>query len=149
MVLGRSDLGDNGHRFLGGVNLAATEHCRLCYGQVEGMVTSSHELLVAGLGLAARTWEKATSELGWKVEDFDHHILHQVSKVHTEQFCETIGLDASKIFRLYPEFANIGPAGVPIVLSKLDEAGELKSGQRIALMGIGSGLNCTMAEVVW
>jgi 3-oxoacyl-[acyl-carrier-protein] synthase-3 len=25
----------------------------------------------------------------------------------------------------------------------------LKKGQRIALLGIGSGLNCSMAEVVW
>ena len=26
---------------------------------------------------------------------------------------------------------------------------QLKKGDRVALMGIGSGLNCTMAEVVW
>ena len=111
MVLGRSDLGDGGHPFLGGVNLAATEHNRLCYGQVDGMVTKGHELLVAGLGLAARTWKKAVDELGWKIEDFDHCVLHQVSKVHTEQFCEIVGLDIESVFRLYPYFANIGPAG--------------------------------------
>ena len=45
--------------------------------------------------------------------------------------------------------ALIGPASVPIVLSKLKEMGRLKKGQRIALLGIGSGLNCSMAEVVW
>ncbi|MBT6490968.1 MAG: 3-oxoacyl-ACP synthase III, partial [Deltaproteobacteria bacterium] len=44
---------------------------------------------------------------------------------------------------------NIGPASVPIVLSKVVDSGRVKSGDRIALMGIGSGLNCTMAEVVW
>jgi len=38
---------------------------------------------------------------------------------------------------------------VPIVLSKLRQLGKLKKGDRVALMGIGSGLNCTMAEVVW
>jgi 3-oxoacyl-[acyl-carrier-protein] synthase-3 len=149
MVLGRSDLSELGHRFLGGVNLAATEHCRLCRGQVDGMVTRSRELLVAGLDLAKRTWDKATVELGWTAGDFDHFVLHQVSKVHTEQFSEIIGLDQDKVFRLYPDFGNIGPAGVPIVLSKLAEARRLHDGERIALMGIGSGLNCTMAEVVW
>ena len=40
-------------------------------------------------------------------------------------------------------------ASVPIVLSKLKELGKLKKGDRIALLGIGSGLNCTMAEVEW
>ena len=149
MVLGRSDLADGGHPFHGGVNLAATEHNRLCYGQVEGMVTKGHELLVAGLGLAAKTWKKAVSELGWKIEDFQHCVIHQVSKIHTEKFCEIVGLDVDDVFRLYPNFANIGPAGVPIVLSKLNDEGRLKSGDRVALMGIGSGLNCTMAELVW
>ena len=149
MVLGRSDLAEGGHPFLGGVNLAATEHNRLCSGQVDGMVTKGHELLVAGLGLAARTWKKAVDELDWKVEDFDHCVLHQVSKVHTEQFCQIVGLDIEDVFRLYPDFANIGPAGVPIVLSKLNDEGKLKTGERIALMGIGSGLNCTMAELRW
>jgi len=149
MVLGRSDLADGGHRFFGGVNLAATEHCRLCFGQVDGMVTKTHELLMAGLGLAGRTWSKAVAELGWKVEDFDHFVLHQVSGAHTDRFSAIVGLDPDKVYRLYPEFGNIGPAGVPIVLSKLAEQGSLKGGDRIALMGIGSGLNCTMAEVVW
>jgi len=27
--------------------------------------------------------------------------------------------------------------------------GRLKKGDRVALLGIGSGLNCSMAEVVW
>ncbi len=149
MVLGRSDIADGGHPFLGGVNLAATEHNQLCYGQVDGMVTKGHELLVAGLGLAARTWTKAVAEFGWKIEDFDHSVIHQVSKIHTEKFCEIVGLDIDEVFRLYPNFANIGPAGVPIVLSKLNDEGRLTGGDRIALMGIGSGLNCTMAELVW
>jgi 3-oxoacyl-[acyl-carrier-protein] synthase-3 len=38
---------------------------------------------------------------------------------------------------------------VPVVLSKLADAGRLRRGRRVALMGIGSGLNCSMAEVVW
>ena len=50
---------------------------------------------------------------------------------------------------IFAEHGNIGPASVPIVLSKLKELGRLKKGDRIALLGIGSGLNCSMAEVVW
>jgi len=149
MVLGRATGAEGEHRFVGGLNLAATEHCRLCRGQVDGMTTSTRELLVAGLGLAHRTWTKSMEEFGWSVDDFDHYVIHQVSKTHTEKFAEVLGLDLEKVFRLYPGFGNIGPAGVPIVLSKLNEAGRLASGERIALMGIGSGLNCTMAEVVW
>jgi 3-oxoacyl-[acyl-carrier-protein] synthase-3 len=34
-------------------------------------------------------------------------------------------------------------------LSKASEGGRLERGKRVALMGIGSGLNCYMAEVIW
>jgi len=149
MVLGRTSDNPLGHRFLGGVNLAATQHCRLCHGQVNYMVTDTKSLLLAGLELAQRTWVRAQKELGWKEEDLDHYVMHQVSKVHTERVVDTLGINLRKVYALYPEYGNIGPASVPIVLSKLNEEARLVKGQRIALMGIGSGLNCTMAEVVW
>ena len=149
MVLSRADLAPGGHRFLGGVSLAATEHNRLCIGNIDGMVTDTRALTVAGLELAAKTWVKAQDELGWTTGNLDWFVLHQVSKSHTDRVAASLGLDPEKIYRLYPGFGNVGPAGVPIVLSKLEERGQLTPGQRIALMGIGSGLNCTMAEVVW
>jgi len=149
MVMGRADLEPDGHRFLGGVSLAATEHNRLCFGNFDGMVTDTRALTIAGLELAARTWQGAVQKMGWSTEVLDHYVLHQVSKAHTEKFAGILGLQMEKIYRLYPDHGNVGPAGVPMVMSKLDEAGSLQSGQRVAVMGIGSGINCTMAEVVW
>ena len=62
---------------------------------------------------------------------------------------EVTDVRVGKIFRLYPSFGNVGPAGVPMALSKLDASGQLARGQRVALVGIGSGINCTMAELLW
>jgi 3-oxoacyl-[acyl-carrier-protein] synthase-3 len=149
MVLGRTDLVPDGHTFTGSVNLAATQHCHLCAGNIDHMVTKTRELLMAGMELAVRTWGKATEALGWTADTIDHFIIHQVSKVHTEQFAGVLGIDLTKVFRLYPDFGNIGPAGVPIALSKLLESGRLERGQRVAVLGIGSGINCTMAELLW
>ena len=58
-------------------------------------------------------------------------------------------LDPEKIYRIYPELGNIGPAAVPIALAKAVAKGKIKRGDRVALLGIGSGLNCSMAEIVW
>jgi 3-oxoacyl-[acyl-carrier-protein] synthase-3 len=113
------------------------------------MVTRTKELLMAGMELAVRTWGQAVEALGWTVDTIDHFVVHQVSKVHTEQFASILGIDVGKIFRLYPKFGNVGPAGVPMALSKLDASGQLARGQRVALVGIGSGINCTMAELQW
>ncbi len=61
------------------------------------------------------------------------------------------GMDlvATMIERGQTDHGNIGPAGVPIAFSKLVASNTLKDGDRIALMGIGSGINCSMAELVW
>ena len=61
----------------------------------------------------------------------------------------TLGIELEKVFTIYEEFGNIGPASVPLALAKSAEAGRIKSGDRVALMGIGSGLNCAMSELVW
>lgn len=149
MVLARAQGIAGEHRFLGGVNLSATQHCRLCYATVDSMFTNAKKLLNHGMELALRTWTKAREVMAWTPENIDHFIIHQVGKAHTERFARTLGIDLAKIFRLYPNHGNIGPAGVPIVLSKLIEEHRLTTGDRIALMGIGSGINCTMSEIVW
>ncbi len=149
MVLGRSDLVQNGHRFVGGVTLAATEHNQLCRGQVDQMQTKSRELLIAGITLAKRTYEAAKRELGWTPNAMAEYILHQVSRSNTDKLAEALELPIDKFLPAYVELGNVGPAAVPMVLSKAADEGRLHSGDRVALMGIGSGLNCTMSEIIW
>ncbi len=149
MVLGRSELLPNGHRFKGSVTRAATEFSHLCRGNMDRMVTDTRTLLVEGLKLAAKTFQAARAALGWVSGEMDEFVVHQISKVHTAAFIDLLGIDPKKVLTVFPELGNIGPASVPIALSKLAELGRLKKGSRIALMGIGSGLNCSMAEVEW
>jgi 3-oxoacyl-[acyl-carrier-protein] synthase-3 len=149
MVLARKDLVDTGHRFVGGVTVAATEHNGLCRGQRDKMVTDTKGLQDAGTALAQRTWQKAHDELGWMPGDLDVHLMHQVSRPHLAKISQVLEIDDATIPKLYPELGNVGPAAVPIALSKAVEDGTVKAGSRVALMGIGSGLNCSMSEVVW
>jgi 3-oxoacyl-[acyl-carrier-protein] synthase-3 len=149
MVLGRSELLPDGHRFLGSVTRAATSFSHLCRGNMDRMVTDTRTLLVEGLKLAGKTFQAARAALGWAANELDEFVIHQISKVHTQAFVELLGIDPNKVLTVFPEFGNIGPASVPIALSKLDEQGRLQRGKRIALLGIGSGLNCSMGEVVW
>ncbi len=149
MILAHKNLAPDGHRFLGGVSVAATEHNRLCLGQREQMTTEASKLLVVGIELAAKTYAKAKEQMHWNDKQINELILHQVSANHTMKLSEALQLDLSKIFAIYPEFGNIGPAAIPITLSKSAEAGRISKGDRVALMGIGSGLNCSMMEVIW
>ena len=149
MVLARAELAPGAPRYKGGVTRAATEWNKLCRGNLDGMVTDTRMLLIEGIKLAQKTFTAAKLALGWVSEELDQFVIHQVSKVHTAAFTKAIGIDPRKVMTIFGEHGNIGPASVPIVLSKLREMGRLKKGDRVALLGIGSGLNCSMAEVVW
>jgi len=149
MVLARSELAPEAPRYKGGVTRAATEWNTLCRGNLDRMVTDTKMLLTEGLKLAQKTFIAARQALGWAVDEMDEFVIHQVSKVHTQAFVDAFGIDPKKVLTIFGEHGNIGPASVPIVLSKLREMGRLKKGDRVALLGIGSGLNCSMAEVVW
>lgn len=148
-VLTRDALAPEGHRFVGSITLAASEHNGLCRGQNDWMRTDTTGLLSAGLALAARTWNRATEVLGWTPDVLDHAVMHQVSRVHTEHLARALGLPLERVPVIYPEHGNVGPASVPMTLAHAAEEGRIARGDRVGLLGIGSGLNCAMAEVIW
>jgi 3-oxoacyl-[acyl-carrier-protein] synthase-3 len=149
MILARSDLAPDGHRFRGTFSRAATAHNRLCLGQVDRGVTDTKGLLLAGIELSRETWAGAQEHLGFDQDNVDEYCMHQVSQRHAEQLATTLGVDLEKTLLIVAQFGNIGPASVPIVLSKALDLGRIQRGDRVVLAGIGSGLNCTVGEVIW
>jgi 3-oxoacyl-[acyl-carrier-protein] synthase-3 len=131
------------------VTRAATNFSHLCRGNIDRMVTDTKTLLVEGLKLAAKTFQAARAALGWVADEMDEFVIHQISRVHTAAFVDLLGIDPKKVLTVFPEFGNVGPASIAIALSKLSETGRLVKGKRVAMLGIGSGLKCSMAEVVW
>ena len=144
-VLGRADKHPEGHRLLGGVTRAATEFNELCVGSVDGMFTNAKELLRGGMELVVAAWKEAKKDWSWT--NMDRYILHQVSSVHTNAIVKATGMDRSRVPLTYPQLGNVGPASIPITLSQESET--LKKGDRVLLMGVGSGLNTAMMEIAW
>jgi 3-oxoacyl-[acyl-carrier-protein] synthase-3 len=145
MVLGRADRHSEGHRFLGGISRAGTEHHDLCVGDLEHMRTDTRGLLDAGLALSVAAWEEAKESFDWS--DMARYVSHQISQVHTNAMCESLGIDPDLVPRTFPTRGNIGPASVPFTLA--GEVETLSAGDRVLLMGIGSGLNVSCVELDW
>jgi 3-oxoacyl-[acyl-carrier-protein] synthase-3 len=109
------------------------------------MRTDTSGLLVAGIELASDLWADAAADFDWT--DMDRYVVHQVSQVHTSRTAEALGLPKDRIPLTFPTLGNVGPAAVAITLAKEVEA--LETGDRVLMMGIGSGLNMTCLELVW
>ena len=137
---------DGAHRYLGGISRAATSHHELCVGDLDTMKTDTAGLLTAGLDLARDAFDAALA-MNWQWTDCDYYVMHQVSKVHTQKLCERLGVDQTRVPLTYPTFGNMGPAAVPFTLATI--AADVRDGERVLLMGIGSGLNCAAAEIIW
>lgn len=144
-VLGRADEHPESHRILGGVTRAATEYHDLCVGSVEGMFTDAGGLLHGGLDLVLSAWKEAQSEWDWAT--MDRYITHQVSKAHTEAIVDAAGLDPDRVPVTFPRYGNVGPASMPITL--VEEQETLTRGDRVLLVGVGSGINTAMMELAW
>jgi 3-oxoacyl-[acyl-carrier-protein] synthase-3 len=151
MVMARAELAPGAPRYRGSVTRSATEWNQLCRGDLvhDRMIADGRMLMTEGVKLGQKTFAAARTAMGWVVDELDEFVIHQVSKAHTKAFLKAFRIDPKKVMTIFGEHGNIGPASVPIVLSKLREMGRLQKGKRIALLGIGSGLNCSMAEVVW
>jgi 3-oxoacyl-[acyl-carrier-protein] synthase III len=147
MVLGRADRHPEGHRLVGSVSRAGTEHHELCVGNNDMMQTDLKGLLDAGLRLSEDLWAEATEEFDWAARRMSRYIVHQVSKVHTNAMCERLSIDPALVPTTFPTRGNLGPASVPFTLA--GEQDSLVDGDRILLMGIGSGLNAACLEIAW
>jgi 3-oxoacyl-[acyl-carrier-protein] synthase III len=142
------------HRILGGMARAATEHSDLCQGDTAGagglaMQTDSERLLEAGVALAAETWADFCASTGWTAQTIDRAICHQVGSAHRRRLFETLGLDAAKDFSTFETLGNMGSVSLPATLAAAVQAGAVRDGDQVGLLGIGSGLNCLMLALEW
>jgi acyl-CoA:acyl-CoA alkyltransferase len=146
MVLGRADEHPEGHRLIGSASRSGSEHHDLCVGDNDLMRTDLKGLLDAGLNLSADLWAEAAGEFDWAA-GMDRYIVHQVSKVHTQAMCDRFSIDPALVPTTFPTRGNLGPASVPFTLA--DQQDSLVDGDRVLLMGIGSGLNASCLEIAW
>lgn len=132
---------------------ADTSHNELCQGDSAGadleMLTDSEELLVAGIGVATRAWERFVEATGWTAATPDRIITHQVGKAHSRELFNALGLDLAKDYTTFETMGNIGSVSCPITLARAMEDGAFGPGQKAALLGIGSGLSSLMMALEW
>jgi 3-oxoacyl-[acyl-carrier-protein] synthase-3 len=62
---------------------------------------------------------------------------------------DTLQLDHGKNFETLEFLGNVGSVSAPITMAMAIENGVFQAGQKGALLGIGSGINCLMLGVEW
>lgn len=79
----------------------------------------------------------------------DRVICHQVGASNRDAILAALAIPREYDFSTFEHLGNIGTVSLPITLALAAERGFLQRGQRVGLLGIGSGLNCLMLGVDW
>jgi len=137
------------HRFTGVVSRANTAFSRICMGTYEWMKTDATTLMREGIALAQQVFDDGKRAFGWSDDAIAQYVCHQVGAAHLSTLCDRLALSIDKAYPTYPRYGNMGAVALPFTLAQAVSSSKIAEGDRVALMGIGSGLNCAMAEVIW
>ena len=145
-------------RLIGGVTQTAPQFHALCRWGLEAirplglqqfMATDSVAVLKHGVELGQRTWSTFLRKLGWMKDQIDKVICHQVGTSHRDTILSALGISLEKDFSTFPYLGNIGTVSLPITAALAEDRDFLQPGDRVAFLGIGSGLNCLMLGIEW
>lgn len=151
VVLADAELSGTGNRLLGGAVHCRTDHHQLCQsdGHAELMQTDSEALMREGVATGKATFERLERETGLSPGAIDRTFCHQVGVAHRKLLFEQLGLDPALDYATLEVLGNTGSAALPITMARGLEERPAKPGDRLALLGIGSGINCVMLGCEW
>jgi len=158
VVLTAAEASFSERRLIAASLLAAPEHHAICrWGPSKGLLgetpnimdTDASSVLEHGINLGRATWEGLLEATGWRSGDVDRVICHQVGSAHRREVLAAIGVDVTRDYSTFDRLGNIGTVSVPITAALAHEAGFVRKGDRVAMLGIGSGLNCLMLGIQW
>lgn len=113
------------------------------------MQTDSEALMRQGVAAGAETFDRFLAAAGWEPDDIDRSFCHQVGVAHRKLMFESLKLNPEIDFATVETLGNTGSAALPVTMAIGIEQGRLRGGDRVAMLGIGSGINCLMLGVEW
>ncbi|MGW8257533.1 MAG: 3-oxoacyl-ACP synthase III [Thermoguttaceae bacterium] len=158
VVLCHRELSKSGNRLLGGIVRANTTHCELCHSARDEpadaqmrplMLTDSETLMHEGIALGKLAFDDFLAELGCQAADITKTFCHQVGKAHQKLTFETLGLDPRIDYTTLEYLGNTGAVAAPMTAAIGMENGRLQTGDKVAMMGIGSGINVIILGLDW
>lgn len=149
-------LSQTDNRLLSCVARAECEHHQLCQSDTDQagsqmqplMETDSEQLLHAGVAVGQRTFD-GLLEQGVTRDQIDATVCHQVGATHRKMMLESLGLPLERDITTFRWQGNTGSVALPNALAMALASDQIKPGNQVALLGIGSGINSVMMTTSW
>jgi len=148
----------SGHKLLTVTSRTSTQDFEICHWGMEPvapglykevMTTDAALLLKKGMALGNVTWQDFLVESNWQATDVDKLISHQIGSVNRRHVLEQLKMSEQQDFITFPTLGNMGTVSLPITAAIATEQGALNKNDKVAFLGIGSGLSCIMMGLEW
>ena len=93
--------------------------------------------------------EKCLEKTGCTRDDIDHFFIHQVSKNSCEALARDTNIPLGKVHCIVEEYGNTAAASIPLGISLAVQAGKLKKGQKIMIIGLAAGISMSVSLIIW
>lgn len=158
VLLTDRELSQTDNRLLTATVRTNTEHHQLCHsghdeavgsGMHPLMQTDSERLMREGIATGVETFRAFLQANDWSIDDIDKTFCHQVGSAHRKVMLESLGLRQDRDFTTLQWLGNTGSVALPITMAVGAQRGHIDSGDNLAMLGIGSGINCLMLGASW
>jgi 3-oxoacyl-[acyl-carrier-protein] synthase-3 len=113
------------------------------------MDTDSERLMAEGIATGVAALEQLLAETGWDRTQIDRTICHQVGARHRTAMLSAMNLPLERDVATFDQLGNTGSVALPLTLATAVQREQLSAGDRVAMLGIGSGINSVMITSTW
>jgi len=157
VLLTHDSISQTGNRLVAAAVNANTQWHDLCQSHqdqagpymVPLMSTDSEALLKRGVETGVATLGDFFATSGWDAATVDRTVCHQVGIAHQKLMLESFGFDPVNDFVTFDTLGNTGAAALPVSMAMACEQNFVQPGHKVAMLGIGSGINSMMMAVEW
>ena len=158
ILLTERELSRTGNRLLAASVRAHTAWHGLCQSDCDDAVgsgmqplmqTDSERLMAEGIATGVATFGNFLDNASWSPNSLDRVFCHQVGAAHRKLMLDSLQIPLARDFVTYPWLGNTGSVALPITMAIGIENGHVRKGENVAMLGIGSGINCVMLAVNW
>ena len=108
-----------------------------------------HDTFLAAVDRLAGCTETVLERSGLELSDIDLFIYHQANSRILTAVSERLGLAQDRVYDCLAELGNTSAASVPLALERALAAGRVRTGDRVLLAAVGSGLVWGATVLTW
>lgn len=116
---------------------------------VNNIFMNGPEIFNFTLQVVPDTVAKLLQQSGKRIEDIDLFVFHQANRYMLEHLRNNLRIPAEKFVLAMADCGNTVSSSIPIALKDAVQAGRLKPGMCVMLLGFGVGLSWCGSLIVW